>query len=136
MFFKIGIFKHFAIFAGKRLCFSLFLKKLQRIALFIEHLRWLLLTKLQITKLHKLCFAKKERKSKFILNHFQTMLHFYIPWKVIGQLPPRKAAPRIIAPRIIAPWMITLRIIALRTNYPWAKLSMRKIASRKIAPLP
>ena len=136
MFFKIGIFKHFAIFAGKQLCFSLFLKKLQRTALFIQHLRWLFLTKLQITKLHKLCFAKKERKSKFILNHFQTMLHFYIPWKAIGQLPPRKAAPRIITPRIIAPWIITLRIIALRTIYPRVKLSMRKIASRKIAPLP
>ena len=56
MFFKIGVLKNFAIFTGKHLRWSLFLIKLQafrcspvntakfsRAAVFIEHLRWLLL---------------------------------------------------------------------------------------------
>ena len=49
MFFEIGVLKNFAIFKGKHLCWSLFLinivniAKYLRTALFIKHLRWLLL---------------------------------------------------------------------------------------------
>ena len=56
IFFKMGVFKNFAVFTGKLLCWSLFLIKLQafrclsvniakslRVALFTKHLRWLLL---------------------------------------------------------------------------------------------
>ena len=52
----MGVFKNFAVFTGKPLCWSLFLIKLQafrclsvniakslRVALFTKHLRWLLL---------------------------------------------------------------------------------------------
>ena len=69
MFFKISVLKNFAIFAGKHLCWSLFLEKLQtwrsatllkktpiqmfsceycgifKNTFFIEHFRWLLLNK-------------------------------------------------------------------------------------------
>ena len=49
MYFKIGVFKNFANFTGKHLCWSLFLIKLQardyfyRKTFFTDHLRWLLL---------------------------------------------------------------------------------------------
>ena len=51
MFFKMDVLKNFIMFTGKHLCWSLFLVKLQawrhfaeflRIAIFIEHLWWLL----------------------------------------------------------------------------------------------
>ena len=52
MFFKIGALKNFAIFTGKHLCWTLFLikiglavhiAKISETAIFVEHLRWLLL---------------------------------------------------------------------------------------------
>ena len=43
MFFKTGLLKSYASFAGKRLCWSLFLKLQARIPFFTEHLQWLLL---------------------------------------------------------------------------------------------
>ena len=78
MFFKVGVLKDFAIFTGKHLCGSHFLKNdsntsaflwILRIlwtALFTEHLRWLLL---------------------LLINLFHaTHLSFYTPWISLSKL--------------------------------------------------
>ena len=94
MFFKICILKHFAIFTGKHLCWSLFFNeitgfrlatllrrrlqhrcfpanigKFLRAALFPEHLRWLVLkVGNSVLYIYVLCFFKKSFKVFFFLR--------------------------------------------------------------------
>ena len=85
MLFQVGILKNFAIFTGKRLCWSLFLiniikkglqheclplnvTKVLRAAKFLEHLRWLFLE------------AEEENMNviKSVLNHCTRKTSFYV----------------------------------------------------------
>ena len=112
MFFKISVLKNFAIFTGKHLRWSLFLIKLQafrcspvntakfsRAAVFIEHLRWLLLQMFcfilyfqkdvteYIVAIHCIIVSFQNLKPiSFAIIHFHSLCHslsFVLPLVVI-----------------------------------------------------
>ena len=60
MFFKTGLLKSYASFAGKHLCWSLFLKLQARIPFFTEHLQWLLLKGDFVFVRSLFCFGSKQ----------------------------------------------------------------------------
>ena len=77
MFFKIGVFKNFAIFTGKHLCWSLFLiccpvnvTKFLRTSFFTEHLRWLLL----YCKMDEVKFTNTHITSSLSLSRLQRLV--------------------------------------------------------------